>query len=189
MIHKNFSSVNSIIAIYDVIFMQHGLGCLIHQVIFFLNLTIILIITGQILAKFKIAKSYVIKINIINFNKVIVCIKKWIFLKTYLNNCLPKFHYCFCAPILTKCQINSYVNEIYKVTENYTVNIMIYFTAFLIFSQTSEVKSLKFDIFLISYPTRLYINFKVKFHVKILKHATFLQNFPSVNVLISFHGS
>ena len=78
MTYQNFSSVTSIIIICDVMFMQHGLGCLIHQVIFFLNVTNILIITGQILAKFKITKPYVIKIDIINFNKVIVC-KKWIF--------------------------------------------------------------------------------------------------------------
>ena len=146
MIYKN-SSINTIMIMYTMIFLQHRLEHVTRQIIFFLNLSNILIVNALIFTKFKITKPSVLKIDLQNVNLIIACIKKLKFLKIDLNKRLSKFYYCFYIPILTKFSMNSYVNENYKEIENHKVNPIIYITTFPIFVQISEVKLLQCCIF------------------------------------------
>ena len=124
-----------------------------------------------------------------DFNKILTTILINIIAMNFVHLLFSK-SYCFYTSILTKCQIKSHMNENYENYEKCIVNIIINFTAFLLFTQISKDKSLNFYPFWISYYISLNIYFfKVNFVMHFFNHTILLQNFPSLNIIFFNHGS
>ena len=152
----------------------HRLGIMPLEVIYLLKLSYILIFTLQFLAKFK-------TIDLVKIIMTIACIKKLDF-----QSVLSKFYYCFCTQTVRIFSEKIFVNKNHKVTENYKINLMIYC---LLFEQFFQAKSPKFP-FMYFCPERLYLFlFNVDLQSQFLKNTKFLQNLPSFDISIFYHGS
>ena len=212
------------------------------EVIFISHLSyILIIIIAHILAKFKIIKSYLLKINAVKIN-IDACTNKLIFWTTDLNNNVfgngdknndknsPKLFevlhtgYCryhtFDSRISTNFVFNtlifivdtqnltklsiiifcsicfSTVNYTYLLKTCFGKNLKIsyiensatYLTAFLLFAQISETKTIKNYPF-IFYAARLDLNLKANFQTHFLKHYKLFKKLLSSNIFIFYHGS